>query len=57
MKITIKHKIIVDGFIFNPGTYEVTNELAKKINVSQLNNKGNDNDNRKNKRNRLSRLS
>lgn len=51
MKVTIKHKIEVNGYIFNPGTYEVTKELANQINVSQSNIKKNGSNSRKNKRN------
>jgi hypothetical protein len=31
MKVTIKKRIEVDGQIFEPGTYVLTNELAAKV--------------------------
>ena len=54
MKITLSKRTEVDGQILEPGTYEVTNELARKIlnlNVKQSKIKKHGSNNRNYKRN------
>jgi hypothetical protein len=49
MKITIKKQVDVNGYVFSPGTYTVTNQLGKSI-VKQINKKKNGTNNRNHKR-------
>jgi len=54
MKLKITKRTEVNGKLFDPGTYELTNELAAKIikqNVKQIKRRKYGSNNRNNKRN------